>query len=408
MNKLAENVLVLTYWSMKDALIQTYTLPYVRMIRKNISTNGRIYLITFEQAQQTIHKKEKSELAQRLKDEGIRWINFKYQRFGLGAGFRFLWMIFRLWWLIGQENISTIHSWCTPAGGIGWILSKMTGKRLILDSYEPHAEPMVEAGQWDADSLAFRILFSFEKYQSRHAKHAIACVALMEQYAKKKFDASFDSFYVKPAGVDFDLFHPSKSKNPDLLAKYGLEDKVVYVYAGKFGGSYLEREIFELLKEAELYYQNRFAVVLLNNHSSEYIINLSTEVGLNPDSIVHTFVRHEVVPDYMGLGDVGLVPFVPVPSKRYGSPIKTAEYLAMGIPIIIPKGISDDSEFIRTNNLGYVLNELSPEEYRLSIKYADKLMNSEPYLSKRCVSSVKAYRNFDQAEIIYQKLYASD
>ena len=30
------------------------------------------------------------------------------------------------------------------------------------------------------------------------------------------------------------------------------------------------------------------------------------------------------------------------PSKKYCSPIKTGEYLACGLPVIIPEGISDD------------------------------------------------------------------
>ena len=39
-NNTKGNVLVLTYWSYKDALIQTYTLPYVRIIQKNLGTNN--------------------------------------------------------------------------------------------------------------------------------------------------------------------------------------------------------------------------------------------------------------------------------------------------------------------------------------------------------------------------------
>jgi len=42
------NILVFTYWPMNDALIQTYTLPYVNIIRNIINKERKIYIITLE------------------------------------------------------------------------------------------------------------------------------------------------------------------------------------------------------------------------------------------------------------------------------------------------------------------------------------------------------------------------
>src|SRR4030066_244618 len=108
-----KNILILTYWSYQDALIQTYTLPYVRIIRK----------------------------------------------------------------IIQKKNF--IHAWCTPAGILGYILSKTTGVPLIIDSYEPHAEAMVENGTWGKSSWSFKLLFFFEKLQSKHAQTVISAVEKM-------------------------------------------------------------------------------------------------------------------------------------------------------------------------------------------------------------------------------------
>ncbi|MDQ3100886.1 MAG: hypothetical protein M3R08_05840, partial [Bacteroidota bacterium] len=49
--KRATNVMVLTYWNFKDALIQTYTLPYVRFILEELPAGGRVFLVTFERSQ---------------------------------------------------------------------------------------------------------------------------------------------------------------------------------------------------------------------------------------------------------------------------------------------------------------------------------------------------------------------
>ena len=42
--KLKGNILVLTQWSFKDALIQTYTLPYVEILREIIPTERKIFV----------------------------------------------------------------------------------------------------------------------------------------------------------------------------------------------------------------------------------------------------------------------------------------------------------------------------------------------------------------------------
>lgn len=405
MKDLKENVLVLTYWSYKDALIQTYTLPYVRMIKKNLSSSGRIFLVTLEQEHHKMSREEKEEIKALLSKENIEWHTFNYKRFGFTAGLVFCAMIIRLWWMIGQKDINTIHSWCMPAGGLGWILSKMTRKTLILDSYEPHAETMVEAGQWDQNSLAFRVLFWLEKKQSAHADTVIACVDSMRRYAKFKYNASFTNFYVKPAGVDFDLFHPRKRKNRDLVKEHGLEGKIVYVYAGKFGGSYLVDEVFALLKQAETFYENKFAAVLLNNHDESFIQEKAADVGLNPETIIHKFVPHTQVPDYMGLGDVGLVPFVPVPSKRFGSPIKTSEYLAMGIPIIITQNISDDSDIIEKNGLGSVLRSFDDVALLETVLKLNELIKN-PEISEKARAVARQTKSFDLAEKVYKEVYS--
>ena len=46
------NVLVFTTWSFYDALIQTYTLPYLKLIKKQLPEGSSIHFITLEQSGQ--------------------------------------------------------------------------------------------------------------------------------------------------------------------------------------------------------------------------------------------------------------------------------------------------------------------------------------------------------------------
>ena len=402
-----KNILVITYWSYKDALIQTYTLPYVRLIRKQLSNNQKIFLVCLEQSKYLMTKSELEEEKQKLKQENIFLIRFSYSKFGALMIIKFLFIFLSILFIILFNNISHIHTWCTPAGSIGYLLSLITGKKLILDSYEPHAEPMVESGTWKKESLKFKLLFWLEKKQLQCAQKVITCVKSMDVYVKERFNLELKNHFTKPACVNFDLFNVNEAKNEELILKYQLKNKIIGIYAGKFEGSYLKDEVFEFIKIAEdFWHKDQFRFIILSSHDKEFIQRLVKKFGIAPTTVIHLFVPHHQVPAYMRLADFGISPFIPVPSKRFGSPIKNSEYLAMGLPIIITKDISDDSDIIDKNNFGYVLKQLNKEEYLQACKHINSLIKKTD-IKQKIVEYTKINRNFEKAEKIYQQLYSS-
>ena len=400
-----KNILIITYWSYKDALIQTYTLPYVKLIWKQLNENQKIFLVCLEQEKYKLTSEEWEEEKNKLEQENIHLIRFNYSSFGPLMILKFPFIFFNLFFLTLFYNISHIHTWCTPAGAIGYILSVFTGKKLILDSYEPHAEPMVESGTWERNSFKFKLLFWFEKKQLKRAIRVVTCVDEMKTYVKEKFNFTLENYYSKPACIDFNLFNKQEKRNKEIQHKLGLENKVVGIYAGKFEGSYLKEEVFDLIKKAEDYWgKENFRFIILSSHSSDFIKDLAQRTNIDSQTIIHLFVPHHDVPTYMGLADFGISPFIPVPSKRYGSPIKNSEYLAMGLPIIITKDISNDSKIIELNNFGYVLQGLNENEYGSACKKIDELLK-DSQLSNKIIDYAKIHRNFDIAEKVYENIY---
>ena len=155
------HILALTYWSFDEALIQTYTLPYLRIIQANLGVGSKIFLLTLEKKHLTDEiREQRSRLREELLATGICWIAINYYPYGLRAILKWVQVIASLYFLILRQNISTIHCWATPAGSAGYILSLLTGRRLIIDSYEPHAEAMIENGTWQVSSFAFKLLLT--------------------------------------------------------------------------------------------------------------------------------------------------------------------------------------------------------------------------------------------------------
>lgn len=401
--KTASNILVLTYWSFPDALIQTYTLPYLKIIRKRIPRESSIFLLTLE--------KERSPATEEtvrvsLKKEGISWLPEKYHPFSLLAMLVWGWVLIRLLIHIRRNNIGYIHCWATPAGAIGYILSVLSGAKLVIDSYEPHAEAMVENGTWKPNSMPYRILFALEKWQTGRAVHLIAANAGMREYALEKYGYPLPGLLVKPACVDLELFRPVAAKDVALLKDLGLEGKVVGVYAGKLGGIYLDHEVFSFLKEAHSFWGDDFRALLLTNHSEDEISSFCTEAGLPRLVVVARFVPHSEVPRYLGVADFALTPVKPVPTKRFCSPIKDGEYWAMGLPVVITNNISEDSGIIEGNDIGAVLNSFDRESLRNAVKKIDSLLKEGTPLKTRIREIAEKHRSFELAERVYDAVYA--
>lgn len=405
------NVLVVTYWSYKDALIQTYTLPYLRIIRSKLPPGAKIYLVTFENRIHQITASEKQKIKGELREEGIYLLSYSYINFGIKALMQIIPITLSLLWISLFNKISTIHCFCTPAGAIGYLLSVISRKQLVIDSYEPHAEAMVENGTWKKNSLQHKVLFFFEKCQTKRARYIIGTTAGMRNYGQSKYGIVIKNFFTKPACIDFRLFDHDKllSKREELRNKLGLTGKIVGIYAGKIGGIYLEREIFEIIKAAQDHWGDKFRMILLTNAPEPIVKNYLKELSINSSSVTIKFVGHEQIPSYLSVADFAINPVKPVPTKRFCTSIKDGEYWAMGLPVIIPDNISNDSEIIKKHKIGAVLSQLNQEEYKKAVKEIDLLIQnaSGSNLRREIIDVANQYRNFNIADNIYSVIYRS-
>jgi len=392
------SVLVLTYWSYNDALIQTYTLPYLKQISAQLPRGSKIFLLTLD--------KEPLQTNPDLSEWNTELISVAYEAFGIKGMFMWVRVLHRLVRLIRRENVKTIHAWCTPAGMIGTMLAQFTGRRLIIDSYEPHAEAMVENGSWKPNGIAFKILMYFERKQTLFATYLICATEGMKTYAREKYGHRKHNLFVKPACVDLELFSELNRKNPKLLSELGLEKKIVCVYAGKFGGIYLDREVFAFFAACQQSWKNDFHVLLLTNHPRNELESFAAVEGFDVKAMTTRFVTHREIPDYMGLGDFAITPVKPVPTKRYCTPIKNGEYWALGLPVVTTPNISDDSEIIVAKGAGCVIRTFDKPGYDqavLAIREILKRDRTQIYADVRTLAEV--YRDFAIAEKIYAAIY---
>lgn len=399
---------MLTSWSFENALIQTYTLPYVRQIKKIIGKESQIYLYTLQTPSFYLNAEKNEAAINKLKEEGIIVLQKKYSSFGIIALVNYFFSILQLIAFCKKKSIYTIHTWCTPAGAMGYIVSLFYKCRLVLDSFEPHAEPMMEGGTWKKNSLAFKLLFHLEKKQLQRADEVICTTQSMITYSQQTYGIKKLRYFTKPACVDLTKFSLSSIKQPEIIDELALSnDTISCVYAGKFGGLYLTKETFDFLKCAFDFWGNKFRIILLTNHTKKEIEDLANQVHLPLEIIKCKFVPHKDIAAYIGAADFAICPMKPLPSRKYSAPIKNGEYMALGLPIVITRNISDDSDIISNNKLGSVIKDLNSNGYTESIKEIDGLLkkHSREELYNKIRPFAEKYRNFDIAEKVYTQIY---
>jgi glycosyltransferase involved in cell wall biosynthesis len=342
----------------------------------------------------------KIEKARSFRKEGIIFIEVKDRNSILKT---WLGLFFCLKSVIQRKKITNLHPWCTPAGAIAVLLKLFVNKKLklVVDSYEPHAEAMVENNTWKKNGIKFKILFRLEKLQAKYADHLIFAAHGMQDYVSKKYHVNVKSYFVKPACVDLSLFNVSTVEKK--------ENMITCIYAGKFGGIYLEDEAFEFIKTCYAFWGTKFKFLLLSNVSESYLKEQAERFDFPRTIIENKFVPHSEVAKHMESADFAICPVKPVPSKKYCSPIKTGEYWACGLPVVITKDISDDSEIIESQNIGFVLKELNAKEYLKCVHHIDSLLKEKNRnnLSNKIRSVAESKRHFKIARQVYNAIYAS-
>lgn len=397
----ALRLLVITYWDQGDPLVVNYTLPYLRQILGILPPGSRIHLVTLD--------KEQRKGSTIEGEAGILHHSFPYRPFGMRGMAALPSLVMALCGIVEKHRIDVVHAWCTPAGMLGYLVSVLSRRPLVVDSYEPHAEAMVENGTWRKGGVAFRILFLFERLQTRRAAAVVAAASGMREYAKQRYGMVPQHFYVKPACVDLARFAPQRNGEGDAARPPGLQGKLVAVYAGKFGGIYLGQEVFDLFRAARDHWGEKFNVLLLTSHTAEELAPYMLGAGLPPGMFTMQWARPQDVPEFLAMADWAITPVKPVPTKRFCTPIKDGEYWAAGLPVMITPGISDDSDLIATHAIGSVIHTLDRAGYEQAVYDMDQVLKNEDrtQLQARIRAIAERYRSFRIAEQVYRDLYGA-
>lgn len=222
----------------------------------------------------------------------------------------------------------------------------------------------------------------------------------------EKFHTDPDKVTVIPTCVYFSNFNFDAADRLETRKKLGIpDDSFVMIYNGSIGAYY---NIDEMLKVFYCLKEKRPDACFLFVTRQDPDLVLSKVNSDCKDSIIITSCRYHEVSEYLSAADLGLVLFDDVFSSTGRSPTKLAEYWAMGLPVICPKGLGDLDLFF-SDGIGGTQFELeNAESYREAVsKVLETSYDREPIINK-------SHKYFDSEEgadkynEIYERLLSTD
>jgi len=115
----------------------------------------------------------------------------------------------------------------------------------------------------------------------------------------------------------------------------------------------------------------------LTGDRGKLVEELMTQRRIKPEQFSVHSVKPAEVPAYLCASDAAIAFYEPAFSRLATSPVKLAEYLACGLPVIINAGVGDSDDFVADQKLGAVVKDFNEAEYRKALVAIRDLASEE-------------------------------
>ncbi len=398
--------LFITYNGATEPLIRSQGIPYL----KGLSKNGiNCVIMSFEKP--SADKGAQAEIGKELSEAGIEWVRLRYHKSpSLPATiFDIICGIARGSALAVSGKVNVIHARATVPAVMAFFISRLARKKFIYDERGLMAEEYADGGMWKRDGLLYRTVRYIEK---RLLTGADSVIVLTQNIKKFLIEGNYLPKGRRLPPVDViaccaDLgkffYRPGYKADARQAVAPALRDRFVFIYTGSLGTWYMLDEMLDFYVAAKRAVPGAHLLVVTHTDRDRVAVETARR-GLTADDVTVASAGFDLMPVYLNAADAGLFFIRPVLSKRSSCPIKFAEYLACGLPVVINSGIGDTAAIVNDGPLGAVVKGFSQAEYERAALEAEKLARDgrTPAL---CRMAAERLFSLDSGIEKYQEVY---
>lgn len=390
--------------SLENPILHSQGLPLLR----RLSVDKIIgHIISFEDAKKAVNE----EIAFDLDQHGIHWLPIKsldsasrWQRFQ----FVFSGLIMALK-LCYREQIEVVHCRSYRPAVIGSFIKLFLKRGFVFDMRGFLIDEQIMLGRWMPEGLVYRLSRLFERWCILSADIVIAnTVGFQEMVINQPYfprETSSQKVVIIPNCVDINRFSVNPAIRASVREEMKWNNRTVIIFVGEAR----EWEAFD--------YIISFFLFVKTIHPDAYLAficygdlrklkQIIAQSNISVDDYCLKTVSPKQVPDILSAADVGILfrrqnPFI----RTVSSPIKFAEYLACGLPVVVSQGVGDTEQVILDHNVGVVIDTEDPKQISVGANKLVKMIKSDSNLSSRCREVAEKELSLDYAEALYLEAY---
>lgn len=262
-------------------------------------------------------------------------------------------------------------------GLTGWVMSKLSGSKLVMNISDLWPLSARELGAISGDGFVYKMLEKIESFLYQKSNFCMGQSQEIVDYIKSH---GAKSVYLFRNGVD-------PSRFPNLEKAFIRDDRPFRLtYAGLLGFAQGIAGICENINFKEL--NSEFHIYGAGGEQSkieEFIKN-----NPNRGVIYHGKVSREEIPNILAESDSTLIPLV---KNIYGAvPSKIYESMASGLPIIF-SGEGEGKAIVENNDIGWVSDALNYDQLKSNIHLASSSLDLLQKKSENCKLCAKTKYN---------------
>ncbi len=406
-------VLFIADGSLSNPILQSQGIPHLLV---NSANGIKSYLMTFENPlvlRDDAKQRDRFEQAKKMLGGVITHVEipvpFGESRMIMNnpilRGLRFFLMIIvgiiETTGIVNKERIEVLHCRSSFPTIIGVVTKFFTSCKVIYDNRGIPGEEM-KSRKFDPQSSVYNAV---ESSLLKHSDSVVVVSNPFKDYLIKRYHEQklFVKIKVIENGFSPDRIQYSDSLRANRRKEEGLEDRLVMTYSGTLSKWQMFEEICEaflLLKKIE---SKALFLILSPDSAQVEKILLSRNIPSEDFRIFN--ITNNQLGEYLILGDFGTLFRKPLLLNTVAAPIKFAEYLGAGLPVLLTRGIGDTEMMCRKGQFGVVIDP-SFRDMEAALKEIVALSGSDG-IHKKCSEYAISSLSVDSAAKKYLDIYFS-
>ena len=257
---------------------------------------------------------------------------------------------------------------------------------IIYDSDGFMADERVEFEGWNGQGAVYRLFREVEAHIGRIANRVVTRSHRGATIIRDRIGplTDPDKIYVVPNGKDPELFSPGNHEQRlRTRQRLGIpKDAPFVIYAGSLSPRYLPEAIFKFFSHVYRRKSTSRLVILTGHQESarQYL----AESQVPQEAVLIDRVKPSAVATHLAAADLGISFREPSFSQQGVSPIKIAEYLLCGLPVLATPGVGDVATQI-DDGVGIICHETTDKAIAHAVEqFFDRILKDRTNYRHQC------------------------